>query len=231
MFKQKNEEDSLGNYVEPTEDLKPIAAKNKEEKPICLKDINIEKDMKPVYKYECENCKKEFLHEVDTCDYCGSNFVRKKETDIKRCNVYIEKPVYYDKVYKFIVKIVSALFIILTCFPNRNTITRIGVLICWIFLIVQAVKPKKPKQPKQYKKYNYIFIKGLDYTADRLVGLLGYRRIEVKYCLDDKRTLILRSKEPYDMKTLEHNKKVDLLINVDDNNDYMIGFDLEKKFK
>ncbi len=88
MFEQKKSNDDNKNELNNEDKLKVVSSKKNDDHPIYYKDLNIESDLKPIYHYECENCKKVFHDETQLCDNCGSKYIRKVDSGLRGCYIY-----------------------------------------------------------------------------------------------------------------------------------------------
>ena len=102
MFEKKNSEDVLGNSLNNDNGLKVKSSKdefedngvssdnskeNTQALTVKYNEIDVTKHLKPIYYYECENCKKIHHTQIDVCPDCGSRFLKALNTGMKYCYI------------------------------------------------------------------------------------------------------------------------------------------------
>ena len=102
MFEKKNNKDALGNDLNNDNSLKVKSSKdefedkgefsdnskeNMQALTVKYNEIDVTKHLKPIYYYECENCKKIHRTQIDVCPDCGSRFLKPLYTGMKYCYI------------------------------------------------------------------------------------------------------------------------------------------------
>ena len=102
MFEKKNNKDALGNDLNNDNILKVKSSKdefedkgefsdnskeNMQALTVKYNEIDVTKHLKPIYYYECENCKKIHRSQIDVCPDCGSRFLKPLYTGMKYCYI------------------------------------------------------------------------------------------------------------------------------------------------
>ncbi len=252
MYVKKENEDSLERTINDDSNLIAKSSKKNDIPTINFKESNYEQYLKPIYYYECENCKKEYQKTLDVCDQCGSRYIKRIGTGRKCCYIDSDgKPLTPNNKYNYEVHfggyngdltLVGSLFImIFVIWPLLSIILNslIGYsgwslfIFCILSIIYSLFVVKKlgnnisrSKSLKVPKKY--LLVKDCEYKLSKADSKLN--KIVVDYPSKNGEILHLESHKYFGVNAVLQDK-VDLIINPDDTEDYDIGFNLEKSIK
>ena len=253
MPEQKDDKSLKDIHTDYNTELKVKSNKNKYTPIVKIKNFKPEKDLAALYEYECENCKHLYSDKVACCQYCGSKFIKKVDSGKKYCyldsgHIKLTSSVVLPEhqkmlIVSFISLIVLISLIVAVAFSFNTFIEHKNVLyMCWLILEIMLItilsrffSDIMDRIDGRNNHKTYLFIKDYDYGTrydenhDDMSKKGPWSIVYVTHRLENGTELTLKSN--LIVSSEDKNKKVDVLINMDDYNDYEIGFDLDNKIK